>query len=156
MSEIRFQVPGPAVPQLGARVFTPPGGRPMLRANPKTRKYQKTVARLAAMVAPSQLWTGPLEVRLLVEREPLKSWSKTKTAAALRGEVYPTTKPDNDNVAKSVCDAMTGIIYEDDAQICRLLVVKRYAAASRVVINVIQIHEDESEQLRGPFAGFER
>jgi len=126
----------------------------MLRANPKTRKYQKIVARLAAMVAPSKPWAGPLEVRLLVEREPLKSWSKTKTAAALRGEVCPTTKPDNDNVSKSVCDAMTGIVYVDDAQICRLLVVKRYAEEARVVVNVIQIHEDEPEQLRGPFAGF--
>lgn len=39
----------------------------------------------------------------------------------------PDRKPDIDKLARAVLDAMTGIVYEDDAQIVNLAVAKRYA-----------------------------
>lgn len=38
----------------------------------------------------------------------------------------PTVKPDVDNLAKAVLDAANGILWVDDAQICRLTVEKSY------------------------------
>lgn len=35
-------------------------------------------------------------------------------------------KPDVDNLAKIVLDSLNKIAYDDDAQVCRLLVEKRY------------------------------
>lgn len=37
-----------------------------------------------------------------------------------------TKKPDVDNLAKTIQDAFEGILYENDSQICRLIVYKDY------------------------------
>ena len=46
-----------------------------------------------------------------------KSYSKKKRDACLRGDIQHTKKPDADNVAKAVADALEGYAYESDAQI---------------------------------------
>lgn len=152
VTEIRFEVPGPGVPK-AMKAFALHGIGHM-RNTPKTKKYQKRVAAVAELVAPPTPWTGPIELRILIERAPLAAHKKSKSllARVLRGLVYPITTPDNSNVAKAVEDGMTGIIYIDDAQICRLLVVKRYAERARVVVNVIRMQTEEPEQISGPFA----
>lgn len=48
-----------------------------------------------------------------------------KKRAALFGTPC-TKKPDADNIAKIILDALNGIAYEDDSQIIRLKVVKTY------------------------------
>ena len=40
----------------------------------------------------------------------------------LSGKMRPTMKPDNDNIAKSVLDALNGLAYVDDKQIVELKV----------------------------------
>ena len=44
------------------------------------------------------------------------------------GRFYHTAKPDTDNLIKAVKDAMTGIAYDDDAQVCAEYVTKYYQA----------------------------
>lgn len=39
----------------------------------------------------------------------------------------PTVAPDTDKLIRAIGDAMTGTIYEDDAQICKIVAFKRYA-----------------------------
>ena len=46
-----------------------------------------------------------------------KSFTKKKREQALRDEIFPTTKPDYDNVAKIVSDALNGLAYKDDSQV---------------------------------------
>ena len=48
----------------------------------------------------------------------------------------PTTKPDADNLAKAITDAMNGIVYADDAQIAELVCKKLYGAEPRVMVTV--------------------
>jgi len=53
-------------------------------------------------------------------------------------------KPDCDNLAKSVCDALNGILWDDDRQICRLVVEKWYAAGDEPIgvdVSVARIKE---------------
>jgi len=40
---------------------------------------------------------------------------------------YPTGRPDWDNYAKLVCDALNGVAYKDDSQIVQMQGWKRYA-----------------------------
>ncbi len=54
-----------------------------------------------------------------------KSWSEKKKRAHAGGVV--TKKPDADNIAKLICDALNGVAYKDDACVNRLTVHKRYA-----------------------------
>lgn len=55
-----------------------------------------------------------------------KFTSKVKAERMLAGEIRPTKKPDADNVAKAICDALNGIAYHDDSQITTLCVSKHY------------------------------
>lgn len=41
-------------------------------------------------------------------------------------EELPCKKPDADNIAKVICDALNKVAYGDDTQICELEVHKRY------------------------------
>jgi Holliday junction resolvase RusA-like endonuclease len=44
-----------------------------------------------------------------------------------------TSKPDIENLAKAVLDALKSILFLDDAQVCRLVIEKHYAAADEPV-----------------------
>lgn len=76
-----------------------------------------------------QTLTGPLALQLtFFVKRPKAHFLK----AGLRPDApyYCESKPDADNLSKAVLDCLTRIgAWEDDAQICELLVVKRYVAA---------------------------
>ena len=58
-----------------------------------------------------------------------KSWSNSKHLKAVKGEIAPVTRNgDLDNIAKSILDALNGYAYEDDSQVTRLYIGKRYGA----------------------------
>jgi Holliday junction resolvase RusA-like endonuclease len=56
------------------------------------------------------------------------SGSKKKQRAALAGEIFPTTKPDKDNVIKAVYDGCNGVLWRDDVQVVGGWQLKRDAA----------------------------
>lgn len=66
--------------------------------------------------------------------------TKAERAMILSGGGHVTSKPDADNIAKIILDALNGIAYEDDAQVEELTVRRRYAAEPcvRVTIETIQ------------------
>lgn len=68
----------------------------------------------------------PLEVDITAFFAIPKSASKKKAADMSAGRILPTKKPDADNIAKVVCDALNGVAYHDDSQIARLTVKKTY------------------------------
>ena len=82
------------------------------------------------------LYEKPLKMRITALHSVPKSFSKKKTAQALQGEIFPMKKPDADNVAKLVCDALNGIAYRDDTQVIELVVVKRYAPEPKVIVEI--------------------
>jgi Holliday junction resolvase RusA-like endonuclease len=73
-----------------------------------------------------------LEIRIAVP----KSKSKKFRDLALASGVFPTSKPDIDNVVKLLADAGNKIIWADDAQITRLFVSRRYAADPGLTLTV--------------------
>ena len=64
------------------------------------------------------------------------SYPKRDKVAALAGDLLPTKKPDADNVAKIIADALNGLAYDDDAQITDLLVLKRYGEDPEVRVKL--------------------
>ena len=75
----------------------------------------------------------PLRVMIEATMSIPLSWSKAKRQAALNGDVYPS-RPDVDNIAKTVLDGMNGVVYEDDAQVTHLKVNKKYAQEGSVTV----------------------
>ena len=49
---------------------------------------------------------------------------------------YPSVKPDLDNYAKAILDALNGIVWLDDAQICSLQVVKSYNLKPTITVEI--------------------
>ena len=69
----------------------------------------------------------PLKSQIDVFMTIPKSFSKKKSEQAVKGNIRPTVKPDCDNIAKNINDALNGIVYLDDKQIVSLVVNKFYS-----------------------------
>lgn len=65
-----------------------------------------------------------------------KSASKKRVAAMLAGMEYPTKKPDGDNIAKIIGDALNGVAWRDDVQVVDWIIEKRWDVEPRMEIEV--------------------
>ena len=63
-----------------------------------------------------------------------ESASIKKQNKMLFGAIQPCKRPDVDNIAKIICDALNGLAYKDDAQITYLSVLKSYSLEPRVEV----------------------
>ena len=66
-----------------------------------------------------------------------KGTSKKKTLAM--ENQWQTKKPDKDNLAKSVYDAMNGVMFHDDGQVCDGRERKMYSSEPRTEITIKEI-----------------
>lgn len=105
-----------------------------------TRDYETLIACRAAEAMPCPATELPVAVRVDIYKGVPKSWSKAKRRRALDGQEIPG-KPDLDNVAKAVLDAMNTVVYADDNQVIRLLVQKQYSLEPRLVVTVKEMLE---------------
>lgn len=56
-----------------------------------------------------------------------------------KGHLRPVKRPDADNIAKSITDALNGVAYADDKQIVRLTVAKYYSIWPRVEVEIEEV-----------------
>lgn len=68
-----------------------------------------------------------------------KSTSQKKKQQMLKNELLPDKKPDIDNIAKIICDALNGIAYADDKQVVHLTINKYYSEQPKVVVQLEEI-----------------
>lgn len=78
----------------------------------------------------------PVRVEIWAYYSIPKSASKKKKMDMRMGFVQPLKKPDCDNIAKIICDALNGIAYHDDAQVFDLTVKKSYSEEPKTVVFV--------------------
>ncbi len=131
---IAFHVPGQPCGKQRARVLK--SGRSYTPA--KTVAYEAHVrgsARSAGMV-PEKPLEGPLALHLDIAVTIPRSWSKAKRERALAGVLLPTGKPDIDNIAKALGDALNRVMWCDDAQVVSLQAGKRYSLSPGVWVRV--------------------
>lgn len=57
----------------------------------------------------------------------------------LNGELMPAKKPDIDNIAKAVLDALNSVAYRDDTQIVELQIRKQYSEKPRLEIRMEEL-----------------
>ena len=105
----------------------------------QTRNWKQQVAITALKYKPKQLWSGPIEAQLIFLFPKPKSYSK-KIMAHI-------TKPDVDNLAKSILDALQKIIYKRDQQIVKCMIEKSYVesdvSSPMVYIKLILLEHSE-------------
>jgi len=86
----------------------------------KTKEQEADEKKLEALMfehRPPAPFKGPIMFGLRAYFPVPKSKPKKFQAAALDGEIRPTSRPDLDNVLKHVKDVATGIFWQDDDQV---------------------------------------
>ena len=106
----------------------------------KSREYKKQVALAASLSMRGQSLFPkgiPLKCVITIWQKMPKRFTKKQKELAENEFLRPTVKPDVDNVAKAITDAMNGIVYVDDAQIVELVCGKYYAEEPKVMVKVV-------------------
>jgi Holliday junction resolvase RusA-like endonuclease len=137
---ISFSIPGVAVGKGRPRISTR-GGFARAYTPAPTVVYEAQVAaagKQAMADAGLELLETPLNVRIDVFVQIPKSFSKKKREQALTAEIFPG-RPDIDNVAKAILDALNGVAYKDDDQVVNLSVSKRYAIDPFVSVRISEV-----------------
>lgn len=78
----------------------------------------------------------PVSVEIVAVYAIPKSASKKKREQMLNGEILPTKKPDYDNIAKIITDALNGVAFHDDAQVVYSTQLKLYGEIPRVEVDI--------------------
>ena len=86
-----------------------------------------------------------IDVTIIAQFEIPKSISNKKRQMMLDLQIRPTKKPDCDNIAKSICDALNKVAYKDDSQIVNLIVHKIYGENEKCLVKIIEKRSDENE-----------
>ena len=136
--ERHFVLPGDPVPQPRPRFKVVQGHATAYtpRSHPVV-PYRQGIA-LVAQAAGVQPLGGSVEIELtFVFARPKSHFTKS----GLSSTALPRPRPDWDNLAKAVCDALKGIAYRDDSQVVRSLVVKRYAVDGEEPRTVVAFRE---------------
>lgn len=81
-----------------------------------------------------------LSLEIKAYLQPPKSVSKKKQAAMLANRIRPKKKPDFDNIAKIIGDALNKTAYYDDSQIV-FCAIGKYWGSPRVEITITEIEE---------------
>lgn len=103
----------------------------------RTHDYEKKVKEAySGEMFPEDI---PLEVHIDAYFQIPKSVSKKRHEEMRRGSIRPMKKPDADNIAKSICDALNGVAYADDKQVIRLVVDKWYSDVPRAEVKITEV-----------------
>jgi len=92
----------------------------------RTRAYEAAVKAAYMEQHGQTMLTGPLAAEITVYMAVPASATKKAREAMMAGKILPTKRPDIDNCAKGILDALNGLAFEDDRQITGLLIRKRY------------------------------
>ena len=137
---VSFFVPGTALPAGSKRAFIvrdKATGRPrpvVTDTSGASGKRWRAAIQLAAGTArPNGPLTGPLSVVgtfiLPRPRAHYAASGKLRMGAPIVSEV----RPDLDKLGRMLLDALTGVVWRDDAQVARLHLMKRYAGPNDTV-----------------------
>jgi Holliday junction resolvase RusA-like endonuclease len=126
---IEFTVFGHPEPQGSTRAFIPKGWkRPIITtANPKMKPWRQQISG-AAFDLVGDVLEGPVSLTL--------QFFLAKPPSAPKKRWAPEVKPDLDKLVRAVEDALTGILYKDDAQIVQVSATKAYGLPERVEIKL--------------------
>jgi crossover junction endodeoxyribonuclease RusA len=133
IESFKMTVYGHPEPQGSSRAFTPKGWkRPVITSsNPKLKSWRQEIAKSAVGLLGEGrdiLFAKPSAVSLTAR------FYFQKPVSAPKKVTQKTTKPDCDKLARGLADALTGIVYTDDAQIVELRVEKLFGTPERTEI----------------------
>ena len=109
-------------------------------SGPKGKNWRKMVSAEGKIAMHGQpLWECPVKVTFSFIRERPKSHLNSKGEVKKQFSKYPLSKPDCLKLARSAEDALTNVVWVDDAQVCDMILSKRYGTVPGVQIEIEEI-----------------
>ena len=141
MKTVKFIVPGAPKGKARARTVRGRGGNSFSYTPEQTVLYENLIKCCSRQEANSMIFNDgqPLKVTIIAYYPIVKSTSKKKKQQMLDDLMFPTKKPDIDNIAKSILDALNKLAYRDDTQVVTLHMEKHYADEPRVEVEIEEI-----------------
>lgn len=141
VTPVRITVLGRPQPAGSKRAFQnkKTGKVQVVDANPTTKPWKQEVANVARWVGPKDPLGGPLTFdATFVLSRPRSHYGTGKNSGNIKDSApaYPTTRPDTTKLLRAVEDALTGIVWRDDAQVVRQTARKVYGHPERCEIVV--------------------
>lgn len=138
---ITFTVYGTAEPAGSKRAFVVKGRAVVTDANARSKPWKQEVASNGAeAMNGAPLLDGALEVMFTIfVPRPAGHFGKKGLLGSARP--HPTVKPDVLKLARGIEDALTGVIWRDDAQIVAEHIFKSYGERAGVVIQIRDLTE---------------
>jgi len=125
----------------GRQLVTRANGSPMIAVtddNPKSRDWKQQVAHAASAAYRGPLLVCPIRFTLLVVRPRPKGHfnSRGELNKSGRETPHPITKPDVLKLARAVEDAISGIVWNDDAQIVSEHLTKSWGEQAKIEVTI--------------------
>ncbi len=136
---IEFFVPGIAKTAGSKRAFIRGTRAVVVEDCKKSKNWQGQVALFASKEFAGPLLTGPLSVTFVFFRlRPKGHFGTGRNSGALKDwvPIAPTGKPDVLKLARAAEDALSGVVYVDDAQIVDEHLYDRYGAVPGLAVSI--------------------
>lgn len=112
--------------------------------NPKGQSWKHAVASSAREVFTGSLLLGPLSVTMRFYRpRPSSHFGKHGLNKAGSEAIAPATRPDVLKLARAAEDALTGVLWRDDAQIVEEHLYKCWGEPARLEIEIAEMVQAE-------------
>lgn len=129
-----FLVPGPITGKARPRMNTRTG---KAYTPSKTKNYEYEIKQWFVHKYPNfQTLETRLKIQIIAYYDVPKSTSKKQAEKMEKQIISPTKKPDIDNIAKIVLDALNKLAYKDDTQVTKLELEKVYADQAKLYIKI--------------------
>lgn len=136
---VEFIIAGDPVPKGRPRIS---GGRAVTPDETRKAEADFIVAAKQALRGAEHLLplAGAVDLEVVFTLVPTAKKPKPEQAAGR----WHTQTPDVDNLLKLVCDALNGLVWNDDAQVARVTVSKRWgtAASTAVKVGLLEVGDD--------------
>lgn len=138
MNEVEFEIIGEPKGK-GRPRFARVGNEVRTYTPKETENYEAYIKVSYLNSVGSRKLDGQIQAEIVGVFSIPKSESKKRKADMLGGKILHTKKIDCDNLAKTVLDALNGIAYDDDKQVCKLYVEKRYGEYPCVKVRLREV-----------------
>lgn len=133
---VKFKIPGSPIGKQRPRMCRI-NGKSITYTPKETKKYEQLVRASYTAVSTAQFSKNvPLEISITALFSIPKRKSKDQKRLMLSGAIFPTRKPDGDNIVKIILDGLNKVAYEDDAQVCKIHFTKGYAENPEVNVEI--------------------
>ena len=105
----------------------------------KTRDYERLVKQVYELQVGEYLGESALLVEIDFYFTIPKSYTKKRIESIKSGQELYTKRPDLDNLAKTVTDALNGVAYKDDNQIIEMKLRKHYGNEDKAVVAIEEL-----------------